>query len=284
MIPPRAILSAKLSKSMASRVDAVKGCNPNDGDEGLCQSRKRMRAPAPPEPRQEKPTLMQTTQKVYVVDADTALQDYVCRLLEANQIPVQSYLSAADLFLHTPVDAGGCLLLDLSQADGSGIDLQRRIAKTYPLLALVVTSANASVEMAVKVMESGAVTLLQKPFQSYSLLAAVKNAFARSQESTENFVRSAELRTALDTLTTDERRVLSFMLRGVSNKRIASELDISSRTLDRRRAAVMSKMRVASIAELAHLLYGTSYAEPPVLKDLGIAPLTPATQAQFALS
>jgi two-component system response regulator FixJ len=227
---------------------------------------------------------MQTAQKVYLVDADTGQQDYVCRLLEANQIPIECHLSATDFFLHTPVDASGCLLLDLSQADGSGIDIQRRIAHTYPLLALVVTSANASVEMAVKVMESGAVTLLQKPFQSYLLLAAIKNAFARSQENTENFVRSAELKCTLDTLTIDERRVLSYMLRGVSNKRIASELDISSRTLDRRRAAVMSKMRVASIAELAILLYGTSYAEPPVLKDLGIAPLKPVISAQFALS
>jgi FixJ family two-component response regulator len=55
-------------------------------------------------------------------------------------------------------------------------------------------------------------------------------------------------------LTVEERQALDLMLTGLPNKAIALRLDVSMRTVDRRRRTVMSKMGVDSISELAMLV------------------------------
>jgi DNA-binding NarL/FixJ family response regulator len=52
-------------------------------------------------------------------------------------------------------------------------------------------------------------------------------------------------------LTTRERQVMALVLAGQPNKNIAADLDLSRRTIENHRAAMMKKMGVKSIAALA---------------------------------
>ena len=54
-------------------------------------------------------------------------------------------------------------------------------------------------------------------------------------------------------LTLREHEVLTHVLRGQSNKQIASDLDIHERTVKLHRTAITSKLKVHSVAELARL-------------------------------
>ncbi|MEE9501099.1 MAG: LuxR C-terminal-related transcriptional regulator, partial [Candidatus Aminicenantaceae bacterium] len=54
-------------------------------------------------------------------------------------------------------------------------------------------------------------------------------------------------------LTPRERQVLSHVISGKLNKQIASELDISERTVKAHRSQVMEKMEVGSLAELVQI-------------------------------
>ena len=55
-------------------------------------------------------------------------------------------------------------------------------------------------------------------------------------------------------LTDDEEQVLEMIIDGRPNKAVATDLDISMRTVDRRRRTVFEKMQVRTPTELARLL------------------------------
>ena len=63
-----------------------------------------------------------------------------------------------------------------------------------------------------------------------------------------------QLEQRLSELTERERDVMRLVARGLPNKLIADELDISVRTVEVHRARVFDKMEVKSAVELANLL------------------------------
>ena len=69
----------------------------------------------------------------------------------------------------------------------------------------------------------------------------------------EDHERIGVIESRFNELTNDEVAVMMKMLRGMPNKRIAAELDIGLRTVELRRANVLKKMQVESLAELVRL-------------------------------
>src|SRR2546430_16766331 len=137
-----------------------------------------------------------------------------------------------------------------------GIERQRRMVAADSTLALVVVTGHADVATAVRLMENGAVTLLEKPYDDSLLLRAVRQALARSRREHASRRRRSQVAHCLSTLTDEERRVLDCLLENKANKTVAFELGISLRTVDRRRRAVLDKMRAASVPELAAIVAG----------------------------
>jgi len=82
----------------------------------------------------------------------------------------------------------------------------------------------------------------------------VEQALALSRERLlERSVRQ-QLEQRLSELTERERDVMRLVAKGLPNKLIADELDISVRTVEVHRARVFDKMEVKSAVELANLL------------------------------
>jgi FixJ family two-component response regulator len=63
------------------------------------------------------------------------------------------------------------------------------------------------------------------------------------------------LRALFDALTPREHEVLAHVLIGQLNKQIAKDLATSERTIKAHRANLLAKLKVQSVAELAHLAY-----------------------------
>lgn len=68
------------------------------------------------------------------------------------------------------------VLLDLILPDGDGLALMRDILTERPQTAIIVITANASINKAVEAMRAGAHDFLVKPFDEVRLLNAVRNA------------------------------------------------------------------------------------------------------------
>ena len=65
--------------------------------------------------------------------------------------------------------------------------------------------------------------------------------------------RSA-LDAALDTLTPRERQVANLLLRGITNRQIGAELQITERTAETHVCRILAKLKLDSRAQLARLL------------------------------
>jgi FixJ family two-component response regulator len=199
-------------------------------------------------------TMTADLRTVYLVDDDSKIREVLTDILEEDHFRVLCFESAEAFLENVPSDSQGCLLLDLMMPGMGGVELQHRVLADYRRLATVVLTGAADVSVAVSLMQNGAMTLLEKPFQPHQLTSAVEQALEQSEQRSKRLSRSGDLEQRLATLSPAEEDVMKYMISGMSNKQAARELNIGNRTLDRRRAAVLAKLQVSSIAELASAL------------------------------
>ncbi len=105
--------------------------------------------------------------------------------------------------------------------------------------------------MAVEAMHEGAFDFLQKPFRDQELLDRINQALAWESENRNEKERQADVISRYEQLTPREKE--DCVVRGLANKVIAMDLDLSQRTVEIHRSRVMSKMQARSLAELVRL-------------------------------
>ena len=104
--------------------------------------------------------------------------------------------------------------------------------------------------MSVKAIKGGAVDFIEKPFDDVLLIDRINEAFEKDSESRKVQKQIFDFKSRLLKLTSREREVMALIIAGRSNKQIATELDVSHRTVEVHRARIMDKMKAESIAEL----------------------------------
>jgi FixJ family two-component response regulator len=208
---------------------------------------------------------------IYIVDDDEAVLLSVKAMLSQHGYESRGYLSAEEFLAEGPRDCPGCVITDLQMPEISGLELQQRLLAAKSLLSVVVVTGVADVPTTVALMERGAVTLLEKPYNHTDLVRAVERGLAVSRERWLQKLDEQSVRGRLATLTEDELRVMECMLTGQPNKAIAHRLELSMRTVDRRRQAVLEKMGVRTAPELAMLLASTRISYPRANRSSGVA-------------
>jgi FixJ family two-component response regulator len=196
---------------------------------------------------------MTTHAVIHVVDDDESLRTALQRLLTAAGYRVRTYASAGDFLLEPPVDAPGCLLLDLNMPGPSGLDLQESLKRHGVRLPVIFLTGHGDLPTGVRAMKAGAVDFLTKPVERETLFAAVAhaievNAAQRTARSTHS-----DLQGRYAQLTAREREVLDLIVAGKLNKQIAGDLGIAERTVKAQRAQVMVKLGATNAAELGSI-------------------------------
>ncbi|MEW5891022.1 MAG: response regulator [Pseudomonadota bacterium] len=191
---------------------------------------------------------------IYIVDDDEALRRSLVFLLESVGWRVEVHASAEDFLAACRAGLPGCLVLDIRMPSMSGLELQRVMKERGIDLPVVFITGHGDVSMAVQAMKQGASDFVEKPFKDQVLLDAVAHAVRQSRECQEEARRRSEARAALDRLSPREREVARLVARGLPNKLVGRELDISEKTVHVHRQHVMDKTGVGSAAELARLM------------------------------
>lgn len=189
----------------------------------------------------------------YVVDDDESIRTLWRWLMESNGIAVQTFATAAgfiDAYRHEP----GCLVLDLRLPGMSGLELQEYLNQNGVEIPIVFVTGHGDIPTAVRALKGGAVDYIQKPFGYRSVVSVIRKAFERDAEIRALRTRRLVVAERLATLTEREREVMERVVQGKPNKVIASELDVSIKTVEAHRAKVMEKMAVPSLAELVLLM------------------------------
>lgn len=164
-------------------------------------------------------------------------------------------------------------VLDLSMPELNGLEATRRIRQALPETEVLVFTMHESDELVRQVLAAGARGYLLKSDAADQLIPAVES-LARhkpffsgriSEVVLDGFLKSGgaeAAQPAIQRLTTREREIIQLLAEGHSNKRIAKLLDLSVKTVETHRAAVMRKLELSSLPDLVRFAIRTQIIHP----------------------
>jgi FixJ family two-component response regulator len=149
-----------------------------------------------------------------------------------------------------PVEAEGCLILDVEMPGMNGLDLQREMNNSGIFMPIIFLTGHGDIPMTVQAMKAGAVHFLTKPVREDELMNAVRQALESDRTARGDRAEIRKLRERFDLLAPRERQVMRLVVSGRLNKQIAHELGVSERTIKLHRSQIMRKMCAESLANL----------------------------------
>ncbi|WP_018507530.1 response regulator transcription factor [Thiobacillus thioparus] len=192
---------------------------------------------------------------VYIVDDDDAMRDSLCTLLDLAGMEAKAYESALDFLSHYDTDMRhhGCLVLDIRMWGMSGLELQKLLGIRGCTLPVIIITGHGDVQTTVKSMKLGAMEFIEKPFTQDRLLECVRAAIRLSEERYDMNIQKEEIQNRIARLSPRELEVAEILITGLSNKEIARQMNISSRTVEVYRAKVMFKLQADSLCQLVRM-------------------------------
>jgi len=190
---------------------------------------------------------------IFVVDDDRETRDAMQILLSQAGYGVKTFANARTFLDSYRPGEKGCLVTDVRMPGMGGFEMLAQLATTGRLLPAIVLTGQGDVAMAVEAMRAGAVDFIEKPADPETLLSCVGRALRQAASPAERSAWRAAAAMRVAGLTARERQVLDLVVAGHPNKVIAARLDISQRTVETHRAAVMEKMDASSISDLVRL-------------------------------
>ena len=134
--------------------------------------------------------------KVLIVDDEPGVRKLLAAVLEGSYDVTEAESGAAVQKFFTADAQPDVIVLDVNLRDANGLVLLPQIKKRWPDTEVIVLTGQATMEMAMEAGRLGAYNFLSKPFENGKLLADVKCAVERKEQSTENLT----LRRALETM------------------------------------------------------------------------------------
>jgi FixJ family two-component response regulator len=199
-------------------------------------------------------TLSRTTSAdgsvVYVVDDDAAVRRALATLLRSVDLHVETFSSAEEFLLFSRPAVPSCLILDVRLRGKNGLTFQQEIVSSGMHIPVVFMTGHGDIEMSVKAMKAGATDFFAKPFRDQDMLDAIGQALGRDKVRLEAESAVTHLRASYDTLSPREKEVLPYVLGGLLNKQIASEMNLSEITVKVHRGQVMKKLSARSLPDL----------------------------------
>jgi two-component system response regulator FixJ len=188
---------------------------------------------------------------VHIVDDDPGVRQTLAAMLGSAGFTTHEYATAAELLAAPGQLAQSCIVTDVNMPGMNGLELMQQLRQRGIERPVVVISGEADIQMAVAAMKAGAVDFLEKPLHAEPLRNAVSAAIR--QGSTPPSPEAERYRAIVQSLTRRQRQVLEGLIEGLPNKLIAHRLDLSIRTVEGYRAAIMERTQARSLSELVRL-------------------------------
>ena len=158
----------------------------------------------------------------------------------------QSFINAVDKF------RPDLAILDVSMPDSDGFEAAQKALERQPSLPLMFLSTYTSSEYVNRAAGLGAKAYLSKRIPGQELVSAVESVLDGNSlmQNASATAPPATSDTNNNGLTARQRQVLTLIARGASAKDIANTLNISVRTAEFHRAAIMQRLGLHSTAQM----------------------------------
>ena len=150
----------------------------------------------------------------------------------------------------------------------NGIEVTRQIRRRLPGTEILIFTMHDNETLIGEVLSVGARGFLLKSDAKRHLLEAIETLAAHkpffTPEVSETLLKSFLLKSSRSQsiLTPREREIVQLIAEGHSNKQITSFLNLSIKTVETHRAAVMRKLKLSSAAELVRYAVRNKFVEP----------------------
>jgi FixJ family two-component response regulator len=213
-----------------------------------------------------------THRHIYLVDDNLAFRASAQWWLSGAGYAVREFgdsSSALAALGRDPPQGAACMLLDVQLPDLSGPGLPAQLHALGLAIPIIYMTGQAEVALAVRAMQQGAVSYLEKPFAEQALEEALCRAFAdpagpgvtavaRSAAEEPSDAPHLAWVQRLARLTPREREVHHWVMQDRLNKTISGLLGISIKTVELHRANLMRKLGARSLTHLVKMTVSRS--------------------------
>ncbi|ODB84078.1 hypothetical protein A3195_09195 [Candidatus Thiodiazotropha endoloripes] len=204
---------------------------------------------------------------IFIVEDNVMVREALISLLTNEGHGVKAYSTANDFLNAYQPETPGCLLLDINLPGISGIELQTLLAEQQLKIPIIFLTGQANVPITIQAFRNGAIDLLEKPVSNEILLERINEALTIDANIRTKALSQSVIWQRVERLTKREKEVMALLASGYSNKQMAQELDISSRTVEIHRRRVYEKTGVESLAELIDLLHVIGYLKRTLFEE-----------------
>ena len=155
-------------------------------------------------------------------------------------------------------------VIDYSLPVFNGIEVTRRLRAQVPSTEILIFTMHCHETLFMELLQAGARGYLLKSDANSYLIAAIKSLAAHKPFFTRELpaASAGQPSSGGSTLTAREGQVVRLIAEGHTNKVIARSLDISLKTVESHRAAVMRKLGVSSSAALVRYAVRNKLIDP----------------------
>jgi len=151
-------------------------------------------------------------------------------------------------------------ILDVSMPGGDGFITARKVLERQPGLPIVFLSMHSEPSYIEQAAQVGAKAYLSKRLPAQQLISAIRIVLEGGTLLTPMAHPDAAMNAGKSDLTARQREVLRLIALGCSAKDIANQLDISVRTAEFHRAAIMQRLGLHSTAQMTRYAIANNIA------------------------
>lgn len=201
------------------------------------------------------------SKRLLVVDDEPNLLRAVAACLKAEDFEVSTARSGNEALMQLAESVPDLIISDIRMPGMDGYKLARQLrgSPRTALVPIVFLTAKDETADRIEGFRAGIDAYLTKPFEPGELIAVVKgilNRVERTHSEIARLVSSGSIQESPisfqdEALTEAENRVATAVSRGLSNKEIAAELDISVRTVENHISHILDKKGFSNRVEIA---------------------------------
>src|ERR1044072_1538345 len=209
---------------------------------------------------------MRMSKRLLVVDDEPNLLRAVAACLKAEDYEVSTARSGHEALMQLANSVPDLIISDIRMPGMDGYKLARQLrgSPRTALVPIVFLTAKDETADRIEGFRVGVGSYLTTPFEPDELIAVVNAILQRVERthchiarlvSSGNTEEDASLSLQDETLTDAENRVAVAVSRGLSNKEIAAELEISVRTVENHISHILDKKGFSNRVEIARYVF-----------------------------